>query len=174
MTFTAHMAWHMALVVVFAPLFAAILKATPYDPVPRAPSLFSPLVACLAEFVIVWMWHLPPFHTAARQDVGWFALEQISFAVAAVYFWMSIIGGPSIAQPSRSAAGLVALVVTFAHMTMLGALIALAPRPLYGHGSLDDQQRGGALMIVVTAIVYPLTAAWLARGLMAARAGSRA
>jgi putative membrane protein len=43
------------------------------------------------------------------------------------------------------------------HMTLLGALLALAPRPLYhAHASaaLADQQLGGALMLTVGGVVY--------------------
>ena len=69
MTFTQHMAWHMFLVAVAAPIVAAMIRRTPWapkpwrrrrlDPVRRAPALFSPLIACLIEFVVVWGWHLP-------------------------------------------------------------------------------------------------------------------
>ena len=50
------------------------------------------------------------------------------------------------------------------HMTLLGALLSLSPRPLYGGGevscfgvpltALADQQTGGVVMLLVGAIVY--------------------
>ena len=59
---------------------------------------------------------------------------------------------------ARAGAGIVALLLTFAHMTLLGALLSLTPRPLYGHGdpldrpmALADQQLGGTIMLVVGA-----------------------
>ena len=64
--------------------------------------------------------------------------------------------------------------LTFAHMTMLGVLIALAPRELYGHGAdaLADQQQGGAVMVLAGALAYPAAALWLSRSLLAPRAAS--
>ncbi len=171
MTFTQHMAWHMTLVALLAPFVAAMVRGTRVDPVRVASSRFSPLVACLIEFVIVWGWHLPVLHAAARHDSAWFAAEQISFAAAALYLWFSILGGEARERDGRAGSGVIALVLTFAHMTMLGVLIALAPRDLYGHGdgSILDQQRGGTLMILAGTLVYPAAAVWLSRGLIAAR-----
>ena len=169
MTFTHHMAWHMLLVAVVAPFAAALLRGTRFDPARAAPAAFSPLVACLAEFVVVWGWHAPPLHDAARHHAAWFAAEQLSFAAAAGFLWISILGGDPRAAAGRAATGLVALVLTFAHMTMLGVLIALAPRELYPHAAVShaDQQFGGAMMILAGTVAYPLAAVWLSRTLVA-------
>lgn len=176
MTLVQHMAWHMALVTFVAPLIALWLRHSRLDPVRARPAAFSPLPGCLIEFVVVWAWHVPPLHLAARHHSAAFAAEQLSFAIAAIYFWLSILGGDAIERPARRAAGVVALVLTFAHMTMLGAIIALAPRELYAHraGTLEQQQLGGALMILAGTTVYPLAALWLSRSLLAPREGSRA
>ncbi len=163
---TLHMAWHMCLVAAITPMVALALRGTRYDPVRIAPALFSPIAACLIEFAVVWSWHLPAFHVAARHHAGWFAAEQISFAAAALYLWMSILGGDPRGRDARAGAGLVALVLTFAHMTMLGVLIALAPRDLYGHGDAGDQQLGGAMMILAATVAYPIAALWLSRSLL--------
>ena len=65
----------------------------------------------------------------------------------------------------------VALVLTFAHMTMLGAVLALTPRDLYGHGAgaVADQQLGGAVMIAAGTVAYLGAALWLSRALLIAR-----
>ena len=169
MSFTLHMAWHMTLVAVIAPVVAWKIGRTPLDPVRAAPALFSPLIACLVEFLVVWGWHLPALHDAARHNVAMFAAEQSSFAIAAIWLWMSILGGGAVERRGRAATGIIALVLTFAHMTMLGALIALAPRVVYAHHAitLADQQLGGALMLLAGTIAYPLAAVWLARSLVA-------
>lgn len=169
MTFTLHMAWHMTLVVVIAPLAAWMITRTPLDPVRAAPALFWPLIACLVEFLVVWGWHTPALHDAARHNVAMFAAEQASFSIAAVWLWLSILGGGGAARRGRAAGGVIALALTFAHMTMLGALIALAPRALYAHHAitLADQQLGGAVMVLAGAVAYPLAAVWLARSLVA-------
>ena len=170
MTFTQHMAWHMWLVAVAVPILAVMIKGTRVDPVRVAPAAFSPLIACLIEFVVVWGWHLPKLHLAARHDAAWFAAEQISFALAALLLWISILGGDARDQAARAGAGVIALVLTFAHMTMLGVLIALSPRDLYGHQSLADQQAGGAVMVLAGTVAFPAAALWLSRSLLAARA----
>jgi putative membrane protein len=126
-----------------------------------APAVFSPLVACLLEFVIVWGWHTPALHVAARHQGLWFAVEQLSFAGAALFLWLSIIGGDARERRARAGSGVIALVLTFAHMIMLGVLIALAPRVLYGHASLADQQIGGAVMVIGATMVFPAAAVWL-------------
>lgn len=171
MTFTLHMAWHMTLVAVVAPLVAWKIGRTSFDPVRIAPAFFSPLIACLVEFVVVWGWHTPALHDAARHNAAMFVAEQASFTAAAMWLWLSILGGGEVARRGRAAAGLIALVLTFAHMTMLGALIALAPRVWYAHHTitLADQQLGGAVMVLAGTVAYPLASLWMVRSLVAPR-----
>jgi putative membrane protein len=59
------------------------------------------------------------------------------------------------------------------HMTLLGALLALTPRPLYTHMAgfagltpLQDQQWGGVIMLVVGGVAYLLGGLWLTAGLL--------
>jgi putative membrane protein len=167
-TFTGHMALHMTLVAVVAPAAAAWLARTRLDPARHFPRAFSPIAASLVEFVVVWGWHLPALHLTARHHAGWFAAEQIAFLCASLFLWLSIVGGVRQERPARAAAGVIALVLTFAHMTMLGVLIALAPRDLYGHRSdgIADQQMGGGVMIAVAVVVYLGAALWLSRSLV--------
>jgi len=170
-SFTRHMIAHMALVALIAPLLAAAIARSRFDPVARRPHWFSPITASLIEFVIVWAWHAPAWHVAARHGAGMFALEQLSFLGAATYLWLAILGGDRASSAMRAGAGIIALVLTFAHMTMLGALLALTPRDLYGHGvdALADQQLGGAVMIGSGTVAYLGAALWLSRSLLIAR-----
>ena len=73
----------------------------------------------------------------------------------------------------RRAAGVVGLLLTSMHMTLLGALLALAPRPLYAHADgfagltpLEDQHLGGAIMLLVGGVSYLLGGLWLMVGLL--------
>jgi putative membrane protein len=61
-----------------------------------------------------------------------------------------------------------ALLLTSMHMTLLGALIALSPRPLYAHAvgfsaltPLEDQQLGGAIMLAAGGVAYLAGGLWL-------------
>lgn len=56
-----------------------------------------------------------------------------------------------------------ALFFTSMHMTLLGALIGLAPRPIYGDhlhhagnglSALVDQQLGGVIMLAIGGVIY--------------------
>jgi putative membrane protein len=169
-SFTAHMGLHLLVVAVAAPLLAlAVLHRR--GPQSRALRLLSPWPASLLELVVVWAWHLPQLHHAARSQLAPFIAEQGLFLAAGLLFWLSIVGA-AVGDRGRSAGtAVVALAGTLAHMTLLGALLALAPRPLYAHAgsavdALADQQRGGALMLVVSTVIYLGAALLTARPLV--------
>ncbi len=172
LSFTAHMARHMLLVTLVPVLLVLGVAGTRADPTTRAPGLFSPLVASLADLVVVWVWHMPALHHAAR--LHWAAAlgEQGSFLLAGLWLWAAVLGGGPARQVAVAGQSIVALVLTFAHMTMLGALLALAPRALFTHPgaglslALADQQAGGALMLAVSAAAYVGAGVWLGRHLL--------
>lgn len=165
--FYAHMTAHMAVVAVAAPLLAVGLAGGKWDPVHRWPEYFSPLIASMIELVVVWLWHTPLLHEAARQSAMAMAAEQATFLGSGFLLWISVFGGAARGRIERGAIGIVALLLTLMHMTLLGALLALSPRPLYAnlHGGMDpvaDQQLGGAIMIATGGISYMAGALWLA------------
>lgn len=162
--FFAHMTMHMGVVAVAAPLVALGLAGSRYDPVQRAPRLFAPIPASILELIIVWTWHTPALHHAARHSLAGLVLEQGMFWCAGLLVWLSAFGGATAAREgNRTGAGIVGLLLTSMHMTLLGALLALTPRPLYTHteefaglGALQDQHLGGAIMILIGGISYLL------------------
>jgi putative membrane protein len=145
--FPVHMLRHMVLVALAAPLLVLGL--------PRMGDALamSPLIAAALEFAVVWGWHLPQLHAAARLDTGVFAAEQLSFLLAGLLVWAGCLRG---GQPLAGAGG---LLLTSMHMTLLGALLTLAPRDLYAAlcGTAPDltgQQLGGLLMLAIGTPVY--------------------
>ena len=159
----AHMLMHMGVVAVAAPLLALGLAGGRLDLTRKFPRLFAPIPASVVELVIVWAWHAPTLHHAARHDLSAFITEQSMFFAAGVFVWLSSVGGDPWRRASRSAAGVVALLLTAMHMTLLGALLALSPRPLYAHmvggfglSALDDQHLGGAIMLLIGGVSYLL------------------
>lgn len=180
--FSAHMTMHMAVVGVAAPLLALGMAASKFDPVRLAPAVFAPIPASIVELVVVWTWHTPALHHAARHIPWLTAVEQCSFLVSGLWVWLSAFGGQPSERSERGAAGVVALLLTSMHMTLLGALLALPPRPLYhhphdGHSLLDpleDQHLGGAIMLLVGGVVYLAGGLWLTRQLLERRAGNAA
>lgn len=157
--FSAHMAMHMSVMAVAAPLLAFGGSASRYDPVCRWPRVFSAVPASLAELVVVWAWHAPVLHAVARGSTLGLVVEQGSIAGVGWLVWASALGG-SPTDRRRAGEGVIALLLTTMHMTLLGALLALAPRAMYSHRiqgdllGLDQQHLGGAIMLIVGGAAY--------------------
>ncbi|NIJ29443.1 putative membrane protein [Sphingomonas insulae] len=148
---SGHMAAHMIAVAIAAPLLALALQGGRYDPATRWPRLAAPLPAAMIEAVIVWGWHVPALRGLAMHRPIASIAEQASFLAAGLMLWSAVLA------PRHRAAGVGALLVTSMHMTLLGALIGLAPRPLYMHQgpeALADQQVAGVIMLLVGGIAY--------------------
>ncbi len=157
-SFTAHMTLHMGVVAVAAPLLALGIAGTRYDPVRRWPGWFPAVPLSIAELIVVWGWHAPALHHAARHVAWGMAVEQACFFTAGLLVWLASVSG----REERAGAGVAALLLTSMHMTLLGALLALTPRALYAHAgheaatlsALEDQHLGGAVMLTVGGIAY--------------------
>ena len=148
---TGHMAAHMIAVAIAAPLIALGVQGSRYDPATLVPRLATPLAAALVEAVVVWGWHVPALRRLIAHAPVWLAVEQAMFLAAGLLLWSAVLA------PRHRAAGVAALLVTSMHMTLLGALIGLAPRPLYMHHGADalaDQQLAGVVMLLVGGIAY--------------------
>lgn len=193
-SFAAHMAMHMSVVAVAAPLLAAGVAGGRLDPVRwlaagvlpgkgRSPALLvpavllSPVVASVIEFVVVWAWHAPALHHAARHSTELLVVEQGSFLAVGLLVWLAAFGGSAAQRHVRAATGIAGLLLTSMHMTLLGVLLALAARPLYPHGAavgfgltaLQDQHLGGVLMLSFGGVAYMAGALVLLFGLLRER-----
>ena len=180
--FSAHMTMHMAVVAVAAPLIAFGAAGSRFDLTHRYPSVFSPIPASLLELLVVWAWHAPVLHHAARSSTGGLVAEQGMFFLSGVLVWLASFGSETARAGIRAGAGVVALLLTSMHMTLLGALLAMAPRPLYVHDpaggaaaawALDQQHLGGAIMLAVGGVSYLAGGLWLSRRLLHLRAAAR-
>lgn len=162
-SFTIHMIAHMGVVAAAAPLMAIGLSGTGVDLAARRP-WFSPVVASIVELLAVWTWHIPVLRTLSESSGSIAAIEQMTFLVAGLALWLSCFGGFETGREGRRMAGAFGLLFTSMHMTLLGALLALSPRSLYGAGNVTcfgiplspvlDQQVGGVIMLLVGAAVY--------------------
>jgi len=160
-SFAAHMTMHIAVVAVAAPLLAFAMAGTLGDPVRTMPKVIAPIPASMIELMVVWAWHTPALHHAARHDHAALLLEQATFVVAGLLLWIAAIGGDPEQRRVRAGGGVAALLLTSMHMTLLGALLVLANRPLFhvassGASSLADQQLGGVIMLLVGGASYLL------------------
>ncbi|PCC68826.1 Cytochrome c oxidase caa3 assembly factor (Caa3_CtaG) [Nannocystis exedens] len=161
-SFSAHMMMHMGVVAVAAPLLVLGVAGGRLDPVRRVPAPFAPIPASIVELVVVWGWHTPALHHAARHGPIGLVVEQATFLLSGLFVWLSAFGGDAGQRGERTAAGVVAMLLTSMHMTLLGALLALPPRALYEHAGgssltpLQDQHLGGAIMLSVGGLAYLL------------------
>lgn len=153
-SFTAHMVLHMVVVGVAVPLLALGLAARWR---PGAGRASWAVVISLIDLIVVWGWHAPAPHEAARGSALALAAEQGSFFAVSLAVWLLALGGR---EAGEDLAGAMALFFTSMHMTLLGALLALTPRDLYhglgGHGAhaVIDQQVGGAIMLAIGGVIY--------------------
>ncbi len=157
--FPVHMLRHMVLVAIAAPLLAVGLAGRPRW------LTMSPLLASALEFAVVWAWHLPHLHGLAYRLAPGFVLEQASFLAVGLLVWITAL------RPGEGLAGAGGLLLTSMHMTLLGALLILAPRDLFaavcGRGpDLTGQQMGGLLMLGIGTPVYLIGGLWLVRGVL--------
>lgn len=154
-SFAAHMLLHMSVVGIGVPLLA--MGLAPRTLARSSTTLILPIIVSILDLVVVWGWHTPHLHHLSRSEPLMLVLEQASFAGAALLVWLVAFGGPPLA-------GAMTLFFTSMHMTLLGALLGLATRPIYpghdrGHGwpglsAIDDQHVGGVVMLAIGGIVY--------------------
>ncbi|WP_309392524.1 cytochrome c oxidase assembly protein [Chelatococcus sambhunathii] len=156
--FAAHMTSHMTVVAVAAPLLALGLIATGADPSAKWPALFAAVPVSFVELVVVWGWHAPAAHDLARASLAAYVAEQASFLLAGLWLWIACLGHGG-SRP-RAAQGVVAMLLTSIHMTLLGVLLSTTTVALYAahHGgaaaALDQQHIGGIVMLLVGGGVY--------------------
>jgi putative membrane protein len=156
------------MVAVAAPLLAVgFARAAPRFAA-RAAELCPPVAASAVELVAVWAWHAPALHRAAWQGGAALLAEQATFLAAGLLLWGTAFARLPDGRLARGPGGILALLLTATHMTLLGALIALSPRALFacdGHGHppagaavplppVADQELGGVLMLAVGGAAY--------------------
>lgn len=163
-SFAAHMLAHMGVVAIAAPLLAIGTADTRFDLTRSVPLFASPLVVSLVDLVAVWFWHAPSLRALVQASTVAAVLEQASFLLAGLLLWQCCLGTVHGGRLARRTAGAFGLLFTSIHMTLLGALLTLAPRPLYGSSEVTcfgvtlsaakDQEIGGVAMLLIGAAVY--------------------
>jgi len=191
--FSVHMTQHTLLMLVAAPLMAfgqpllVFLWAFRRDHRERIAGsvrsrrilivwhhLTSPLSAFLLQAIALWIWHLPSLYEAALASDGVHAFQHLSFLLTASLFWWAMVHG----RYGRQGYGLAVVYVflTAVHSGALGALLTVAPSPVYPYyvrqsaawhvDALGDQQLAGLLMWIPAGVIFivlglALFAAWM-------------
>lgn len=177
--FSAHMAQHLLLTLVFPPLLLYGTPAHVILPLLRPPAVRAvarvvtrPLVAATLFTAPIVLWHVPVLYEAALRDHDLHILQHIVFLTTAVLMWWPVLSPlpelPRAAYPLQ----MLYLFLLGIPMSVTGALIALAERVLYpfyaaaprvwGLTALADQQIGGLLMWVPggLALWIAMTVVW--------------
>ncbi|WP_195908610.1 cytochrome c oxidase assembly protein [Novosphingobium sp. Gsoil 351] len=174
-SFAWHMAQHLLLMLVAAPLMSmgnahlVALMAFPIAPrrrigrtVNRTPgvrcggsSRAAPPLAGLAFAAGLWLWHAPRMYDAALADPTLHTIEHLTFLVTSAVFWRMISTAGDRRLDGLSAVVIVTLIGLQGNL--LAALITLAPLPLYlpyAANGLSDQQVAGLLMWLPAGMLY--------------------
>ncbi len=157
--FSARVVHHVLLIAVAAPLLAAAFPAR---------RSAAPTLAFLAATATLWVWHLPGAYDLALGNMLAYWLMQASLLATATVLWRVIL------QPGQpSVVALLSVFGGYLQMALLGALLTLAPDPLYaihaiapldwGLTPLEDQQLGGLIMWMPSGLPYLVIGGLVAR-----------
>lgn len=183
--FSAHMAQHLILIVIAAPLLAlsnvplTLLLALPRgsaqrlanhlnqsEPLTRTRHVMGhPATAWLLFAIAMWVWHASILYEAALLDETVHVLEHLTFLGTGVLFWW-VLFRPTAAKHVQYGMAIPYLFTTALHSGILGALMIFATRVWYsyyatftltwGLSPLEDQQLAGLIMWVPGGFVFAL------------------
>ena len=169
--FSAHMAQHLLLTLLFPPL---LLYGTPAWVVrallrPRwvmalGRVVTRPLPAAALFTAPIVLWHVPAFYEAALRNHSLHIVQHLVFVTTAVLMWWPILS-PVPELPRLPYLGqMLYLFLLGTPMMAVAALITFAERPLYewyalaprfmGLSAVEDQRLGGLLMWVPGGLFY--------------------
>ncbi len=105
------------------------------------------------------------------------------FLGGGLLLWFRLSGRAGRWADGSATGSAIGLVFTSMHMTLLGVLLALSPRPLYASGTVTcfglplsaelDQQAGGVVMLLVGAVSYLVGGVALLAGILGPDAAER-
>jgi len=127
----------------------------------RAGSLQGVVACWLAASATLVLWHVPAVFELALRSPVWHAIEQASFLVTGLLFWLPVIE-PWPVRPSSPWSVVLYLFMATLPCDVLSGFLVFSDRIAYSvylSGASDavvlaDQQRAGALMWTCVTIVY--------------------
>ena len=187
--FSAHMAQHLLLTLVFPPLLLYGTPAWVVRPLlgPRwimavARVATRPLMAAIIFSAPIVIWHVPVLYEAALRHHNLHIVQHLVFLSTAVIMWWPVLSPIPELPRAQHLVQLLYLFLLGIPMSVTGALITLSDSVLYpfyataprvgGLSPLDDQQIGGLLMWVlgglmlwiVMTVIWFRWSFWDARG----------
>jgi putative membrane protein len=166
-----HMVQHILVTLIAPPL---LLLGTPswlLQPIARVPLavragryITGPIFAFLLFNIVFTAWHVPANYNLALTDLHVHILEHAMFFAAAVIAWWPVFSPIDEIPRAHPLAQTAFLFFQALPSTILGAIIAFAPEPLYPHYTtaprlwgmtvMDDQQLAGLIMWVPASLIY--------------------
>jgi cytochrome c oxidase assembly factor CtaG len=183
-SFSVHMFQHVLLLTVAPPLLV-LGRAWPrlWRPLPRTAKAYgaraiatgAPLagapVAIVLFMATMALWHVPALYDATLRSNGVHQLEHLSFVLAGIFFWASVLGAPPLRTRPSGIASCLYLVLAMIPGWILAIVLAYARTPLYSYSTLGhrplglsalaDQQVAAGVMWVPGSIVYIVAAGCL-------------
>lgn len=134
-----------------------------------------PIVAIILFVLAMWMWHIPSAYRLALESDSWHSIEHACFIGTALLFWFPIIAPePSLPIWPRWAM-IPYLLAADLQNTVFSAIFTFANEPIYsfypdlglfGTTLMRDQSAAGALMWVLSAVVYLIPAAFIMKSVL--------
>lgn len=182
--FSMHMAQHLLLVMIAAPLIwlgaplLPVLWALPLGlrravggiVVPGSPlqrlfhALTRPVVAATLYVGALAIWHVPSFYDAAQGRSVVHDLEHVIFLGTALLYWWPVVHPTGGRRRLGYGPAIVYFFPAILEGNLIGALLTFADQPLYATyrrvprvwdlSAVQDQQIGGLLMWVVGGLLY--------------------
>ncbi|HYU28517.1 MAG TPA: cytochrome c oxidase assembly protein [Gemmatimonadales bacterium] len=187
--FSAHMAQHLVLTLVFPPLLLYGCPAGVVRPLLRPKWVMAlgrvvtrPLAAAVLFTAPIVIWHVPVLYEAALRHHNLHIVQHLVFLTTAVIMWWPVLSPVPELPRIPHLLQLLYLFLLGIPMSVTGALISLSDSVLYpfyaagprvwGLSPLEDQQIGGLLMWVlgglmlwiVMTVVWFRYSVWDARG----------
>src|SRR6266536_362658 len=164
--FSAHMAQHLVLTLVFPPLLLYGCPAGVVRPLLRPKWVMAvgrvvtrPLAAAVLFTAPIVIWHVPVLYEAALRHHNLHILQHLVFLTTAVIMWWPVLSPVPELPRIPHLLQLLYLFLLGIPMSVTGALISLSDSVLYpfyaaaprvwGLSPLEDQQIGGLLMWVL-------------------------
>jgi len=191
---TVHMVQHLLLMTLAPPLILLgapwkLLPQSSVDPIAQAlhwapmrqlgRMLLHPAVGWIGATATLVVWHIPSVFTLGLRSQVWHGVEQASFLVTGLLFWLPVV------EPSRNALKwpessiLLYLFLATLPCDILSGFLVFCDRVVYpvylssprrfGLTALEDQQCAGALMWTCVTVVYLIAGAVFAARLLSPR-----
>jgi putative membrane protein len=156
---TAHMAQHLLIMVLAAPLIllgarSGLVRWHPH-----------PAFCWLAGTLTVILWHVPAVFELALRSPSWHAIEHASFLLGGILFWLPVMhpefGTRSWSIPVYLFLATLPCDALSAFLTFCGHVVYrpyLSGGEHFGLSALDDQALAGALMWVTVTFAYMIPA----------------